>query len=1685
MNTINKQPSAERDSHTLTFEDFLSDCDSPPKVDWSAPRFRYKSLASAKTVKQVGDYFGVSEHNGGLLIDPPSLDRNACVWSLLMLIHGGCRITDEVLYPQLVQFFKRFNPIGCRFDEANRSNLSVQARHFCSRYSTKGFVNTIDFTQLDPFHPQLVIVDHTNWAGRTLRAHVYLWLPRVDLKRARLYVNNKSRQLLSLALKINVDPLSLWQPWAFLSVGSGVSKAVTISATLGPKAFTDMTLAKRPHLMHLPNLELNKMVQQLWLRVLPSTALNYVGTFTESNFTQCGWLGRPAICDDLPTVLLESDKFTIYPSNKDDCFYEALILSQLLACETVTFLPYIRLLQAVIFIDSDKSFSLQPVLDTNGDVIALSYAAYNSTSKTDMELVRKMEVAKFVKDYNLNKKVGTMLDWVNTVGSCFSEAEDTHGFRVTRGRNKGEFHLTYTHVFELENGQPRTPQWYELTEVKAPSSHCAADSVANVGDRNDFYTYLGLLRFIIHDCYDETDTWASYDEVALYCASARVARSFEINLADGSQFSFDLGPSPQWTIKYTSSPRHFSLERKKSTPPLPKIVTPLPSPKSDKTPLLLQRLADLSERSLLSQGLRALKLKPQSGQWHLDEWRFTVNSDMLVSRSLRKQLDDQYPNSNLPSSTGLVNNYFLFHSQLAFAASIRSMWTSRSLVYTDFTTLFAKQVIESNPEIQLTTFIPKATHRVYYHSPRGLDAIEDESANFGYDIIVVDVPRLAGTYSLFDASIVCRVTNGEQLMLTMDAPGYKPALRVPLVDLPYLIESYQRGEVNYQAKGRWQVGAEVHITLYRVSKTVAQDFAMSRSVAENFDGKDLYAYSNLFTLNKDGYDETAIPAAIRTRTEEWMMTRLKETTECPPVGDILKFARVWESIDYYGVNANYVNFVRGRWNELQALTKPQDQFEHSTFNWDKVTKFFDKKYLVKASALEYSWDEIWEILTTTTTTKVAYRAARYIDMQSMDKKAVALSFAYHALMLFLGFSTNVATYLARSHFGGYLGVEFGQVNATYLQYFILLLSTVLFAWYLPSFLVIFIKWSNPLWRYRVLERICREHQCVRCRGATVHCRYCDGVRGATVVGRLIAPSDFNTAHRNREATYAPLADKFHTVDLVDALSTAAIAKEFVVRQPDQDLQSLQRAFKTIPMDIPEPTVTTTASDTRFLPKTVASHPLYPLVALITRQMSPMCLTDKSYLDKINFNLDRLDILEACLKEQRTISWEEHLQNIEPNKRADYCVGRKQFLANPASLVPIYTVIFKEHDKVHKAWHPSENKDQPWKPRLVCNPVTAAKAIMSHYQAHTMPAFKTYLQRWASEELWPHIPQRARARLFTHAMRSKETVSDIKLVLPTFEDAVIANSDGGNFDVHQCKEKQRRIDQAIHQYSRYTAAKMGYDTTHAQAIHRYANTTKAKLIYKIKPKDYDLKRVPFELRKAQYEATLEDSMFSGRFNTTEDNSARMLLVCLKLAIHYGYIDHYWVTVSGDDTIHIVERSHLHLFKQAFSEGFSTNTDTANPEVKGVGMQLKELLFSDAPSFLSKEFTIGRDEVTFLRQPNRLVATGCYTVNISHDLTEAVFNSVITGQLRSQITDGDPCLTLLDQRIVKLAHVGKRPIKKTDLSKAYRYTDDVWKRLTAFENSGSSEYSKHPGYRLLPVASTDEVLQHFHQQGASSN
>jgi len=286
-----------------------------------------------------------------------------------------------------------------------------------------------------------------------------------------------------------------------------------------------------------------------------------------------------------------------------------------------------------------------------------------------------------------------------------------------------------------------------------------------------------------------------------------------------------------------------------------------------------------------------------------------------------------------------------------------------------------------------------------------------------------------------------------------------------------------------------------------------------------------------------------------------------------------------------------------------------------------------------------------------------------------------------------------------------------------------------------------------------------------------------------------------------------------------------------------------------------------------------------------------------------------------------------------------------------------------------------------------------------------------------------------------------------------------------------------VDGNVHANSRFIVAKMGYDHTHAQYIHKYATKTDAILGYKINPRDFDA-RAPYSMKKSMLTVKLDNGMWSGRFNTTQDNTLRMWTIWMKLAVYYGYIQDYWVCCSGDDTIHVIERRSLDKFRKACSEAFSTNLDISKPEVKGVGLQLKELIEGGKNgAFLSKDFEFHRGSTLFTRFANRIVTTGCYTLNVDGiDLTEAVYNDVITNQLLSQIKDdSDPLRRVVEQRIKLLTH---NKSTKADEIKVVKHTDALWNAKYHEGVKQNTAFTTNRLMRLAHVASTDEVLEAFH-------
>jgi hypothetical protein len=116
---------------------------------------------------------------------------------------------------------------------------------------------------------------------------------------------------------------------------------------------------------------------------------------------------------------------------------------------------------------------------------------------------------------------------------------------------------------------------------------------------------------------------------------------------------------------------------------------------------------------------------------------------------------------------------------------------------------------------------------------------------------------------------------------------------------------------------------------------------------------------------------------------------------------------------------------------------------------------------------------------------------------------------------------------------------------------------------------------------------------------------------------------------------------------------------------------------------------------------------------------------------------------------------------------------------------------------------------------------------------------------------------------------------------------------------------------------------------------------------------------------------------------------MLSYNYALAAKYGYLAHYHCFQAGDDTFEIVERSHLHLLKQAKSDAFATTSQHGS---YGLGMVLKEMTVSDTSfNFLSKVSALSPEgEYKLKRQAHRIANTGPVSMK---DITTAELDSSV--------------------------------------------------------------------------------------------
>lgn len=141
----------------------------------------------------------------------------------------------------------------------------------------------------------------------------------------------------------------------------------------------------------------------------------------------------------------------------------------------------------------------------------------------------------------------------------------------------------------------------------------------------------------------------------------------------------------------------------------------------------------------------------------------------------------------------------------------------------------------------------------------------------------------------------------------------------------------------------------------------------------------------------------------------------------------------------------------------------------------------------------------------------------------------------------------------------------------------------------------------------------------------------------------------------------------------------------------------------------------------------------------------------------------------------------------------------------------------------------------------------------------------------------------------------------------------------------------------------------------------------------------------------------------------------------------------------------------------------------------------MVFNDSyGAFVSKslEFSKHLEHLIFSRQANRLVNTGSYSVNIDGvELTEEVFNTIITSQLDQQLKDpNDPLRSLLKVRIAALPH--SESFTKKQLAAARKHTDYLYSSQQ-HESTIGVQYSRLSINRLVDCASHDEVLQYLHR------
>jgi len=503
------------------------------------------------------------------------------------------------------------------------------------------------------------------------------------------------------------------------------------------------------------------------------------------------------------------------------------------------------------------------------------------------------------------------------------------------------------------------------------------------------------------------------------------------------------------------------------------------------------------------------------------------------------------------------------------------------------------------------------------------------------------------------------------------------------------------------------------------------------------------------------------------------------------------------------------------------------------------------------------------------------------------------------------------------------------------------------------------------------------------------------------------------------------------------------------------------------------------------PSYSAVHPSSTMWSLFCRQSNCPVKCDIDYTKQLlsHFPID-LGMWAKAQELTGPVNFEEYIeQHVEPKNKTLYKKGLANFKAT-SQLRTVYRMFQKSKEVAFKSRR-NLRAERDNKPRCICLPSYEIRSVCGA-TVHTLnKTMKTYLQMERYEMYRKGL---IGAHLLDCGWLQGETpesfVAMLRRVISGFHDPVFINLDNFQHDSSQDAELMKLIDCVY--LSNIGPSLAAADITKEQVlkIMKFLSSVDNKIRLELSSKELGFKKA-FTICLVVLK--LSGTVFSGDpAKTSWGNTTRMYRIMTALAIKHGYVRHYWSAHAGDDSMHMIERRSLSLFREAIAEAFATMDDIDNldieavPLIKGVGMIIKEINVNDKSCiFTSRIITLVQSDFTLMRIPHRMINTAVITDTIERKIfTEAEFNSVITDQLANH-AKGDPNLMKIAvTRIMRLPHTF---LSSRLAAKYASHSNAAHIYLHGIANGEDiSLGNRDVGYELLRVNAPPElILEHWHE------